>query len=91
MTTGNSRKWRKVTLPAENMAAVRALISEVGFCLGKGDPVEAFGWIDAKGRSRKIHAHFADGWRATVKLHLGGTASLSQALTIRGEIKGAVV
>ncbi|WP_303763545.1 hypothetical protein [Sphingobium yanoikuyae] len=85
-----NRAWRRVEMPDENLPAVLKLLREAGPVFGKGDPVQAHSYFDAENRPRRLHATFADGWRATLVLHLNGTGSLSQALKLQGAIKGAL-
>lgn len=75
-------KWCKVILPSENMAAVAVLLRQAGPLMGAGNPVAAHAFRDTHGRWRRVHATFADGWRATLVLYADGTGSLSQALKL---------
>lgn len=86
-----SRTLSRKEIPTENLAAVAQLLRQAGPVLGAGDPVSAHAFFDREKRARRVHATFADGWRATLKLHLDGTGTLSQALKLRGEIKGATI
>lgn len=83
-----NRSWRRVEMPEERLPAVAALLREAGPVFGNGCPIKAHAFFDPANRPRRVHATFANGWRATLVLYVDGTGSLSQALKIRGEIKG---
>ena len=85
--SGN-RGWRKVEMPVERLGAVATLLREAGPVFGEGDPIKAHAFFDPANRPRRVHATFANGWRATLVLHVDGTGSLSQALKLKGEIRG---
>lgn len=82
------RGWCRVQIADADLGAMGKLIREAGPCLAEGDPVRSHAYYDNARRPRRIHAQFADGWRATLVLHVGGTCSLSWALKLKGEIKG---
>lgn len=86
----SARGWRRVEMPAERMEAVKTLMQQAGPLLGKGDPIMAHAFFDRTDRPRRVHATFADGWRATLVLYSDGTGALSQALKITGEIRGVL-
>lgn len=72
------------------MPAVVALMRGAGPLLGQGLPVAAHVLYDGQQRARRVHATFADGWRATLVIYVDGTAALSQALKIVTELKVAL-
>ena len=80
-----NRSWRRVDLDTDRLAAVLLLLREAGKVMGEGTPILAHAFYDAVGRARRVHATFADGWRATLVIYVDGTCSLSQALKIRCE------
>jgi hypothetical protein len=77
---GSSAKgWRRIQGEPERIGP---LLRECGVLASDADPVECWWHRDQQGRARRIHARYADGWRVTVTLHLGGGFKLSQALTL---------
>lgn len=84
----SNRAWRKVDMPTEKLPAVATLMREAGPVFGEGAPIKAHAFFDAANRPRRVHATFANGWRATLVLHVDGTGSLSQALKLTGEFRG---
>ncbi|MFZ5746351.1 MAG: hypothetical protein ACOY45_01695 [Pseudomonadota bacterium] len=75
--------WHRVALPVDRAGAV---LRSAGFCLSNDDPVEAYGHCDRQGRWRRVHARYADGWRATLVFRLDGSGSLSYSIkmAVRG-------
>lgn len=80
MRRAGTRGWQKVAVEADNMAMVAAKLRETGVIAGDGDPVEAHAHFDAQRRLRRIHARYANGWRATLTIRVDGSYSLSQAI-----------
>lgn len=84
-----NRAWQKVAVEAGKMAMVADQLRECGQVGGDGDPVEAFAHFDSAGRLRRIHARYANGWRATLVIRIDGSWSLSQAIKIVSHKPGA--
>lgn len=80
--TGGNRGWQKVVVEADNMTMVAEKLRETGMIAGDGEPVEAHAHFDAQRRLRRIHARYANGWRATLNIRVDGSYSLSQALKL---------
>lgn len=74
------RGWRRVDYAAEMIALVGEQLRECGSLGGDGDPVAAHGFYDNQGRLRRLHATYANGWRATLVVRTDGSWSLSQAI-----------
>lgn len=81
-STPSKRKggWRRVDVTADNMPMVAEKLREAGSVGGEGQPTAAHAHFDRQGRLRRIHATYANGWRATLTLRTDGSYSLSQAL-----------
>ncbi|MFB0874560.1 MULTISPECIES: hypothetical protein [unclassified Sphingobium] len=77
-----NRAWQKVAVSAENMAMVADQLRACGQLAGDGDPIEAFAHFDNGRRLRRIHARYANGWRATLVIRVDGSWSLSQAIKL---------
>lgn len=78
---GNSA-WRKITFTSDDLSKVGELLRETSVIAGEGDPISAHGHYDTQGRPRRIHARYANGWRATLVMRLDGTYSISQAIKL---------
>jgi len=76
------RGWRR---SEADPAKVGPILRMAGTIPSDGDPVDAWAHFDRQGRPRRIHARYADGWRATLSFRLDGTCSLSLALKLRIE------
>ncbi len=72
------------------MEMVADKLRECGQRGSDGCPVEAHAHFDAKNRLRRIHTRYANGWRATLVIRVDGSYSLSQAVKLVSEIKGAL-
>ncbi|WIA55467.1 hypothetical protein N6H05_01860 [Sphingobium sp. WTD-1] len=78
-----NRAWQKVVVaPGEDMTMVADKLRECGQRGGDGEPIEAHALFDAQSRLRRIHARYANGWRATLVVRVDGSYSLSQAIKI---------
>ena len=75
-----NRGWFKSIVPDADMAKVGALLRDAGPIAGDGDPTHAHAHYDPQGRVRRVHATYANGWRATLVLRVDGSFSLSQAI-----------
>ncbi|AJP73171.1 hypothetical protein [Sphingomonas hengshuiensis] len=76
----SAKGFKRHTLdPVQGGTILRGL----GYALKHGDPVEASATRDRKGRWRRVHARWQDGWRCTLVLHTDGTVSFSMTLKIR--------
>jgi hypothetical protein len=74
--------WRKINFVGSQLAEVGEMLRETGVIAGDGDPVEASGHRDRAGKIRRMHARYANGWRATLSFRKDGTYSVSQALKL---------
>lgn len=74
--------WRRVDVTADNMPMVAEKLRDAGSVGGDGAPTAAHAHFDRQGRLRRIHATYANGWRATLTLRTDGSYSLSQALKL---------
>lgn len=84
-----NRGWSKVAVAPDNMAMVAEQLRQCGSFGGEGEPVEAHAHFDTQNRLRRIHASYANGWRATLVIRVDGSYSLSQAIKLVSEPKGA--
>jgi hypothetical protein len=84
-----NRGWRKIPVNEADMPKVAALLREAGPIAGDGDPTAAHAHYDPQGRVRRVHATYANGWRATLVLRVDGSFSLSQAIKLVSQPKGA--
>lgn len=83
------RGWRRVDVTSDNMPMVAQKLREAGSVGGEGEPAAAHAHFDRQGRLRRIHATYANGWRATLTLRTDGSYSLSQALKLVSAAKAA--
>lgn len=74
--------WRRVDVTGDNMPMVAEKLRDAGSVGGEGEPTAAHAHFDRQGRLRRIHATYANGWRATLTLRVDGSYSLSQALKL---------
>lgn len=81
-STQRGGQWRRVDVTAEKMPHVAKLLREAGSVVGEGEPITAHAHYDRHGRVRRVHARYANGWRATLTFRSDGSYSLSQALKL---------
>lgn len=67
---------RKIALNPDNALP---LLTEAGVIAAAGVPTQVFGYVDRDGRPRRILAHFSEGWRADLHIHVDGSYSLTQS------------